>query len=469
MINYSVYFTNHLQEVIKIDSNIVENSSIITQTNKLYSSFVFTTNGIYYKPDIVGDLQNRIKVRYKIDTENEVNLYFVIDYVEYLDDGNIRVYCKSDGIKYTSKYGSLLNGVISANSLSSLLSNIIPNADINITDCNLIFDYTVKNKSAEEVINDLHNIFYFDYYVANNTIYFRDKRTIQDETPIKTFNSIEDILTISTTTDTSNKNIGFVNINIKKIDDIYSTPKMNLQIKDTPQCCSPDNVEIYTATDGTVYRINPVNAYWILYYSPLTEIPNCNIAYQSGEREVIEHFELKDDDFVELVGGIDTIVAISGVTNPTYIQNYNVLAFDKVTEGSLDITYKTKVLHGTITHSSTPKEIRFSITHYNQQIDYIHKIQFDGYYPIPYNLKINLMKDWGLDYDNSINKTIAVGKFDGESFVSYGNYTSDSFGNFTLPLNEYNHFLLSTDGAKDLHLDYFANDMKFFMSDKSNG
>ena len=128
------------------------------------------------------------------------------------------------------------------------------------------------------------------------------------------------------------------------------------------------------------------------------------------------------------------------------------------------------MLYGTIPHSTTPKEVRFDITHYNQNINYPHKIELNGYYPSPYNLKVNLMKDWGLDYDKSINKTITLSKDDGTGvFVTVATYTSDSFGNFTLPISAYAHYKLSTADATDLHLNYFVNDMKFFMSDKSNG
>jgi len=468
MINFSIYFTNHLNERIKLDDNIIARGSVLTQVNKLYSSFVFTTNSIYYDTSIIGDLTNRIQVRYLIDAEK--SLYFMLDNIEYLDNNNIRVYCKSLGIQYSYKYSGRLDTIASATTVSGLITSLIPTANISFTDCNFDFDYTINNKSVEEVIQDLSKIFGFEYYTKNNIIYFEDKKTIQDETPLKSFNDVEDVISLSTTTNNDTQKIRQVDINIKITEDIFSEPKLNLQIKNTPQCCSPNAIEIYTASDGTVYRINPVNAYWILYYSPLIEVPKCNILYNSGTREVIEHFDLKDDDFVVLVGGIDSIVAISGVTNSNYVQNYNVVAFDNVSSGTLDITYNTQVLHGTIAHSEQPKEIDFNIKHFNQELIYKHKIELSGYYPLPYNLEINLMKNWGLDYSVSVNTSINVSKGDGSGgFILIATYTSDSFGNFTLPMSEYNHYLMSISGQTDLHLDYFVNDMKFFMSDKTNG
>lgn len=472
MIKLSTYFTNHLNDIIKLDDNIVTTGSIETSINKLYSAFVFTTQDIYYDPHIVGDLSKRIRVRYVANDGDEINLYFVIDSIEYLDDNNIKVYCKSEGIRYAEKYSGVLNDITQVSTLKTFIATLIPLSNVeNLTDVQFDFDYTIDKKSVEDVINDLCKSFGFEYYVKNDVIYFTDKKTIQNDIPLTTFNSISDIMSLSTVTNTDNKLIGKININVKKTDDIYAVPKLNLEIKDSPQCCSPDEVLIYTDTNSnTTYRINPVNAYWLLYYTPLTQDPICNIQHEKGEREVVEHFDLKDDDFVVLVGGIKEIVAISGVNNPTFVNGYNVLAFDEVVSGTLDITYKTDVLYGTIKHNETPKKVRFNVTHYNQNIDYIHEIKLNGYYPLSYNLKVNLMKDWGLDYDKAINKTITLSKDDDTGvFVTVTTYTSDSFGNFTLPISAYAHYKLSTSDATDLHLDYFVNNMKFFMSDKSNG
>jgi len=48
------------------------------------------------------------------------------------------------------------------------------------------------------------------------------------------------------------------------------------------------------------YRINKVNAYFLLYYSPTTKEPICNIPHKAGERILIEKFNLKNDKFVTL-------------------------------------------------------------------------------------------------------------------------------------------------------------------------
>ena len=142
MIKLSVYFTNHLNDIIKLDNNIVTTGSIETSINKLYSSFIFTTQDIYYDPHIVGDLSKRIRVRYVVNDGDEINLYFVIDSIEYLDDNNIKVYCKHDNIQYAYKYMGGLTEVLENETLHTLLTELIPSANVdNLVDCTFDFNY----------------------------------------------------------------------------------------------------------------------------------------------------------------------------------------------------------------------------------------------------------------------------------------------------------------------------------------
>jgi len=467
----SVYFTDHLGQKKKIDDKIVSVQDGIFDINihKIYNSLTFVVNDLYIDPAIVGDLIERVEIRYKVDNGNEVIEKFVIDSVDYLKNNNIKVYCKSKTIKYTYKYTGNLNKTIQANSVKGLIAALLPDVTVNsenLTDIPLLFDYEIKNKSIEEAIEDISKITGFDYYFYRGVLYFEDKKRInKDDTTVKKFSELTDIIDFSTSTNKDEKKINKIYIN-KKEDKVFTAkPVITLEIKDSPQCCSPDNVIIYTDDEGNTYKISPVNAFFIIYYSPTIQAPNCNVAYETGERILIEDYKLNNDEYVELTGGIEEIIAIEGVENYSFEKGYNLLVFDKVEKGELKITYKTKVLHGTIEHSKYPKSVNFHITHFNQVIDYEHKIELNGYYPIPYDFTLNLMRDWGIDYGDAINKSVTISRKDGDAFAVMGTYTSNAFGELEFNINEYNTYKFEMSGQEPLYLDWYANKKQIYMNE----
>jgi len=110
----SLYFRNHLDKEIKLDD-------LINEEKKLYASLSFITQDIYYHPSIIGDLIDRIEYKYKIDDEDEKSIFFVIDSIEYLRDNKIKVFCKTETIRYSKKYMGTFNEVIQASSLKDLI------------------------------------------------------------------------------------------------------------------------------------------------------------------------------------------------------------------------------------------------------------------------------------------------------------------------------------------------------------
>jgi len=467
----SVYFTDHLGQKEKIDDKIasVQDGIFDINIHKIYNSLTFVVQDLYIAPEIIGDLIERVEIRYKVDNGDEVIEKFVIDSVDYLKDNNIKVYCKSRTIKYTYKYIGNLNKTIQTNSIKGLIATLLPDVIINsenLTDIPLLFDYEIKNKSIEEVIEDICKITGFDYYFYRGVLYFGDKKRInKDDTAVRKFSELTDIIDFSTSTNKDEKKINKIYIN-KKDDKVFTAkPIIALEIKDSPQCCSPDNVIIYTDDDGNTYKINPVNAFFIIYYSPTIQAPNCNVAYETGEKILIEDYKLNNDEYVELTGGIEEIIAIEGVENYSFETGYNLLVFDKVEKGELKITYKTKVLHGTIGHSKYPKNVNFLITHFNQKIDYTHKIELNGYYPVPYNFTLNLMRDWGIDYGEAINKSITISRKDGDAFAVMGTYTSNAFGELEFNISEYNTYKFEMEEQEPLYLDWYANKKQIYMNE----
>ncbi len=467
----SVYFINHLGQKKKIDDKIVSIQEGIfdIENHKIYNSLTFIVNDLYIAPTIIGDLIERIEIKYKVNDEDEVTEKFTIDNVDYLKDNNIKIYCKSKTIKYTYKYTGNLNKTIQTNSVKDLISKLLPDVSVNyenLTDIPLLFDYEIKDKAIEEAIEDLSKITGFDYYFYRGVLYFEDKKRIkEDDVAIKKFSELSDIIEFSTSTNKDKKKINKLFINCTDTKDLVAEPTIALDINPSPQCCSPDEVLIFTDDAGNTYKINPINAFFIIYYSPTIQKPNCNIACKEGERILIEKFELNNDEYVELTGGIEEIIALEGVENYVFEKGYNLLAFDKVEKGELKITYKTKVLYGTIKHSKYPKSVNFHISHFNQVINYEHKIELNGYYPIPYKFTLNLMKDWGIDYGDAINKSITISRKDGDVFAVIGTYESNAFGELEFDINEYNTYKFEMKEQEPLYLDWYINKKQIYMDE----
>ena len=472
-VKFSIYFTNHLDKKIKIDNKIVDadDGVLEVEETKLFNTLTFTVNDVYFDSAIVSDLVERIEVKYQLDDEEIVSDYYVIDSIEYLLDNNIKVYCKSKTIQYSYKYSGNKNELIQASSLKVLLDKLLVNTTLNytnLTDIPFLFDYEIKDKSVEDVIEELHNITLFDYYYDKGILYFEDKKSIkEDDVSVQRFTSLKDILEFNTSTNKDDKKINKIFINTKNQETIFAEPIITLDLNDSPQPCSPDAVVMFEDKKKT-YKVSPVNAYYIVYYSPITQPPTINMNCESGDRILIENYQLEKDYFVRLAGGIKELIAVEGVENYHYEPNYNFLTFNKVEKGSLKITYKTTVLHGNIEHQKYPTEMNITIQHFNQLLEHTHKIELNGFYPVPYNFTLNLVSDWGLDPANVINQEISIYKYDGEDIRNIDSFAVNIFGEVTFEIESHGTYKFTMDGVdNDLYLYWYVNRMKLFFSENN--
>ena len=467
-IKFSIYFTNHLDKKIKIDNKIVDaddDGVLEVEETKLFNTFTFTVNDVYFDSAIVSDLVERIEVKYQLDDEEIVSDFYVVDSIEYLLNNNIKVYCKSKTVEYSYKYSGNKNELIQASSLKVLLSKLLVNTTLNytnLTDILFLFDYEIKDKSVEEVIEELHNITLFDYYYEKGILYFEDKRSIkEDDVSVQRFTSLKDILEFNTSTNKDDKKINKIFINTKNQETIFAEPIITLDLKDSPQPCSPDAVVMFEDEEKT-YKVSPVNAYYIVYYSPTTQLPNINMNCESGDRILIENYQLEKDYFVRLAGGIKELIAVEGVENYHYEPNYNFLTFDLVEAGELKITYKTTVLHGNIQHQKYPTEMNITIQHFDQLLEHTHKIAMNGYYPIPYDFTLNLVSDWGLDYYQAIEGEVKISKYDADNIPNFlESKTVSLFGELKFSITSYGTYRFDKDGAEPLFLEYYINKKRF--------
>ena len=471
-IKFNISFTNHLNENINLNNFLinVETGCFLYEINKGYASLDFVTNKVYYDPSIVGDNVERIKVKWQIDNNDIQEELFCIEAIDYLKDNNIKVYCKSKSFKYEKYY---INKEVTGQNLVELISNIF-NDDINLdftnlTNFDLIGTLHGENKSGFDLLNELIQTYKFEYYYRQGTIYFCDKKSInKNDVAVIKFSGIKDIESFNTNTDLFKKRVNKIVINkddkfVNKFESV-----LKLEINPSPQNTSPDEILVYTDDKGNKYKLAPQKAQFYVYYSPKTDItPEINLPYEIKEKTIVEKYELNNERYLRVTAHIKELLGVDGVDNYTYDIGDNLLIFDKEYTGEVKISYKSDVLAGIITNSKYPKDINFNIKYLDRVINYTHKIKLNYYYPLPYNLTLNTISDWGLSADISINKTINISKYDTASsaFVAQGNTTSDEFGDFVINLTEYGTYRFDIDGQEPLFLDYFVNKKNIYMNE----
>ena len=480
IIKYSIYFKNHLDKVKLIDDKIVDIEAMVLrkEVNYIYHTLTFVTEKTYYSPVIIGDNEERIFI--KISTQIEDNdpiikeYKFCIEDITYIENGAIRVLCKSKEYQYNKFY--LKEDTVGDNVkdvLDILLDGLTLNYD-NLIDIPLHFDIDSTDKTPVEVIEDLKQFTLFQYYKKADKIYFENYKSIsKDDKSIQKFNEISDLIDFSTTLNKDSKKINIIEFN-KKTDrnyksDVVSEVSLKFVITPNPLPCSPDNVEIFTDDNNNHFKISPKNGVLNLYYSPLIIEPKVNFEYKKIENKlVVEKYRLENDTSINVMGGIREIVDIKGVNHYTFKNGYNTIAFDKKYNGEFEISYKTDILYKVIPHNKYPKNVVFIAKLFDRKIKENFSYVLDGYYPIPNNILVSLNSDWGLSSESAVNKKVKISKYKNKVFVDYTTYTSDNFGEFLFNVTEYGTYKLSTDGADDLFLDYYINKKEFYMNDTKN-
>jgi len=463
-ISISVYFTNHLDKVIKLDDNIVYKEAINIEKNckELYESLSFITNGIHYAPEIVGDFVERILVKIQLDDKPIKEHRFIITATEFLDNDNIKVYAKSKSyILKKNKLNTIFSYVTTKELLRNEVGNIVTLNCDNLIDIPLQFDYKLEDKTLDDMVREVVAISGGDVYYKDGVVVCENKKVIdKDAVPVQTFNEIKDIESFSTTSNKDAQKINTLDINAQKEQVKEIHPKMVLEIKDSPQCCSPDEVKIYTDNDGNTFQINPLNAFFYLYYSPLLKAPSLNVAHQRLERVVIEHYELKDELYLEVTGAIKELIAIDGVDGSySVVDGFNILTFDTPQTTNIRITYKTDVLAGEFAHSKTEKKIAISAKHFDASLEFVHKYTYNGYYPQNMKHTLNIVSDMGVEYINAINKSVTIAKYssDTSTYVTQTTLQSDSFGEVTFTLDDYGVYKIILEDGTALYLYFFIN------------
>jgi hypothetical protein len=483
---FSIFFRDHFNKLSKIDDYIVdvEDGIFEISNHKLYSTLTFVTNGVFYRPDIVGDLVERIEVWHQTD-DKVIKEKFVIDGIEYLTQNNIKIYCKSPTIRYSYKYSGNQNQIVKGyykDIIKKLLRKSRVNLD-NLTDFYFLFDFEIKNKSIEDSIEELANITKCDYYYHRGVIYFEDKKTIKEyDTPLQKFNDIEDIFEFSTTSNKDEKKINKLLINEKE-EHITTEPKISLSISKDPFVVSPPRVEKYkqnndenNKTDDSdenveEYAFVPIQNQLLFYLTPLGGVFKCNLETELMRNyTAIGKYELNNEDYLIVTAGIKKIVAIE--VNGEYLTkrdyrfetNFNYIIFNKRYTGELKISYKTDIYRAIIPPTQIPKDYKIYATYYDQELNYTLKTEYNGYYPLPYIYKLNLIKEWNMPPDIASGRTIYLkGKIyernykgEMEQNIINESYKADPFGEVEIEFREYGNYIL-TGGYEPVYISFYKN------------
>ncbi len=477
IIKFDVFFTNHLNETKKITDKIVDfdNGLIDIEVNRLYAVASFVTNGVYYDTSIIGDGVERFEIKYKIDNNDVVAHKFVLDGVDYLKDNNIRIYLKTKGILKSYKYSGNISFEASSYSLKDILSTLLDGLAFdftNLTDRELPYTYK-SDKSPAEIIEDLREVFGFEYYYKDGIIYFEDKKDLTYKKEVRKFSEVKDILSFSTSVNKEDKKINEVVINKKT--QTKTENKIKLLIDPSPQPCSPSDVLVYI-DDGNSYKIPPKYAIFNIFTTHKDMIDNLqinisdkNITYTKNQEKVlIEEYELNDENCFFVTAFINELIGYEIDDDIKLNYENNLVKLNKKYTGIVKISYKTIAFIGQIPPFQYPKTIFFNITAQKEKLTYNHKLELNGYYPIPYNLTISLIKDWGIDYENAINKEIIISKYDkdNDTFVKKTTTSSNEVGEFEFNITKYGIYRFDTPNQEPLFLYYFVNKFEFCMDEK---
>ena len=255
-------------------------------------------------------------------------------------------------------------------------------------------------------------------------------------------------------------------INSTGVQEVHCEPSITLAIDRSPQPLSPSALVVYTSEE-TTYKISPCSAQGTIYYSPLTSIPSITIQGISPRRHidyaVIEKYSLDNEYFFYTTAGIKNIIGLSlngVITLATYSLNQNIVFFSEKVTGDVIISYNTDVFRFTLPPSSTQgKKISINATHLNHVLKHTHEYQPEGYYPLPYAIKMSLVSDWGFDSEDAIFASGNVVKIDAEGIRTIvGSWSADAFGEVPVLLLNYGVYVLACQGHDDLYIKMYINE-----------
>lgn len=270
-----------------------------------------------------------------------------------------------------------------------------------------------------------------------------------------------------------NEPIKEIIFNATSENDLFATPKITLVLDPSPQPITPLQDQVWTNEEnGDRYIISPITGIGKIFTS-LKGSLSANIELKFDDNYVaVEEFELEDDDFVELTGYIKALNAVTlngntinftfgGESGNFYKENF--LCFSGRKSGLLRVSYVTECYFFSTPPSEKESTKPILLNFYNAEIDYKHKYELNGYYPLGLEHKLSIIKDFNYDSDFIPNAKI---RFNGVVL------NVDSFGEVDLVFNDYGNYeatlLIDNIEQKTLYISYFANEFKKDFNQRSD-
>lgn len=323
---------------------------------------------------------------------------------------------------------------------------------------------SVKISEFSDIANKLENIGVKYWAQCGKSVFDSAWGRGESEGAIKEF-SQSDFISFNVSK-SEKERIGEVVFNQKNIKDLEIEPVITMLIDPSPQAVSPLVKTTYTNEEnGDIYIISPLRASGKVFTNMVGALSS-NIALSlKTDYLAVEEYELSGDESVSLAGYIKELMAveIEGVRVEFHAKNgdddegdfysYNTLCFSEAKYGRLKVSYKTDCYLFELPPLDKEASKRIKLGFYNAEIDYEHKYELNGFYPLNLEHKISVIKDFNIDSSRI-----------GECGIMFGNqlYRVDEFGEFSVAFHDYGYYKLTLyiNGvpSDELYIRYFANE-----------
>ena len=161
----------------------------------------------------------------------------------------------------------------------------------------------------------------------------------------------------------------------------------------------------------------------------------------------------------QLEGGYGNATYTDLLSSATFKVGYNKIILDKKYTGDYKLSYLTDIYRGEIEAVSKETKKYIQINLLNAEIDYTHLIEAKDYFPEPFLIKIDLLKDWNFETNEAINAEFDIYKiaFDTGAETFLKKVKSNSFAELNFLLSEYSMYSIKKTDKDTLYIKYFAN------------
>ena len=460
----------------------VDTMTVTTEKGTPYTIVEFSAQNVPFRQSHVRDGERRIELRLREDSGETITIRALVDSLKQKGNNRVKVVAKTAGALLSEEYSyrhtvrfegdtgqvlvQILEVVGLAADISGYTSFELPGGG-----------YAAEDISLGAMVDDILSItmaeILHDPSSGNDgTIVIRNAQAIEkDDTPSASFNSIDDIEAFDTSSNTEGMLIDTVYVNQESKRSELIEPSLVLEIDQSPQPYSPVSVLKFIDDETKEeYRIGPVSTWVRIYFSPQGVDPKISISdpeivFTKNTRLVFEEYEVGRDQSIKARGEIHRVEGLT-VSGVECVEDYdyeiaggNAIVFKREHTGHARLLYETDIYEAILPADDRPgRSIEFQVTHEDREIRYLHKYEYDGYWPSPYTHTFDLVNDWSFRYDDISNTTVGLYRITGKDTSEFvGNITSSSTGLLDVQMGEYGIYMLTHTGYEPLYVEYYVN------------